>query len=220
MLYLRIALLVLAGVLVLVAVRAAWKALAGRVEGADTLYNVGRQQATVARRVAWLRSAVFLALAMVLVLTVAFLPDSAEPDPIPTPTSTAAATTAPATATATAQPPTPTATATDTATPLPAEPTPAPSATPEPTPSATPTITPTVVPTARVNSIGGLYLRDVPGGSAEIELLPDGTVLELLDGTQEAGDFTWQRVRAPSGNEGWVALPFITFPDAAPPPEP
>jgi hypothetical protein len=67
------------------------------------------------------------------------------------------------------------------------------------------------VPTAIVDSEVGLYLRDAPGGTEEVELLPNGTVLILLDGQETVDGEEWQEVRAPSGNEGWVAVAFIEY---------
>ncbi len=86
-----------------------------------------------------------------------------------------------------------------------------------PTPSQTPTPqTPTAtftpdVDTAVVNSPNGLWLREAPGGTQEVELIPDGTVLTLLPGRETVDDLEWQQVRTPAGNEGWVAVDFIIY---------
>jgi hypothetical protein len=87
--------------------------------------------------------------------------------------------------------------------------TPTPSITPTP-PMPTPTFTPDV-DTAVVNSPNGLWLREAPGGTQEIELIPDGTVLVLLPGLETVDGTEWQEVRTPAGNEGWVAVDFIIY---------
>jgi hypothetical protein len=80
-----------------------------------------------------------------------------------------------------------------------------------PAATATATITPTPEPSAIVTAPAGLYLRDVPGGTAELELLGEGTVLVLLPGRQTVDDLDWQEVRTPSGLEGWVAADFLDY---------
>jgi hypothetical protein len=84
-----------------------------------------------------------------------------------------------------------------------------PTQTPEPTPTQTSTPKP---PTVIVNSPNGLYLRDVAGGTAEVELIADGTELVLLEGRATARNFEWQQVQTPLGNVGWVAIDFLIFP--------
>jgi hypothetical protein len=88
-----------------------------------------------------------------------------------------------------------------------------------PTTTATPDIeVPTVTPTpvicrAIVDGTGGngLTLRDVPGGS-ELAILPDGSVLTVLeDEPAESGGFSWRKVRLVGGDEGWVAADFLTI---------
>lgn len=87
--------------------------------------------------------------------------------------------------------------------------TPTPSITPTP-PTPTPTNTPDV-DTAVVNSPNGLWLRETPGGTQEVELIPHGTVLTLLPGLETIDGTEWQQVRTPAGNEGWVAVDFIIY---------
>jgi hypothetical protein len=67
------------------------------------------------------------------------------------------------------------------------------------------------VDTAVVNSPNGLWLREAPGGTQEVELIPDGTVLILLPGLETVDGTEWQQVRTPAGNEGWVAVEFIIY---------
>lgn len=56
----------------------------------------------------------------------------------------------------------------------------------------------------------GLTLRDNPGGD-EITVLPDGSVLTILeDAPVESGGFEWRKVRVVGGEEGWVAADFLT----------
>lgn len=56
----------------------------------------------------------------------------------------------------------------------------------------------------------GLTLRVNPGGE-EIAVLPDGSVLTVLDDAPaESGGFSWRKVRVVGGEEGWVAEDFLT----------
>jgi hypothetical protein len=92
-----------------------------------------------------------------------------------------------------------------------------------PTPTITPTIDPSI-PTPTVTPVicraivegtagGGLTLRDTPGGE-EITILPDGTILVLLDTEPaQANDFTWRNVRTVAREEGWVVEDFLTIGD-------
>lgn len=103
-------------------------------------------------------------------------------------------------------------------------PTPIASSTPEDTPTTvkpTATMTITLPATATVNSEVGLYLREAPGGTQELELLPHQAVLVLLPGREFAADGSeWQQVRTAAGNEGWVAVQFIIYYDGTPGAEP
>ena len=82
------------------------------------------------------------------------------------------------------------------------------SLTPAPTATATPTVCRAVVEGSGGN---GIYLRDGPQG-AEIVILQEGTLLTVLeDEPVQAGDFTWRKVRAIGGEEGWVADAFLTI---------
>jgi hypothetical protein len=78
----------------------------------------------------------------------------------------------------------------------------------EPTATATPVICRAIVEGTSGN---GLTLRDVPGGE-EITILPDGSVLTVLeDEPVESGGFKWRKVRLVGGDEGWVADDFLTI---------
>lgn len=81
------------------------------------------------------------------------------------------------------------------------------STTPQPTETATPEVCRGVVEGTGGN---GLTMRDAPQG-AEIIILPDGTLLTVLDDTPvEAGGWVWRKVRAVGGDEGWVVEDFLT----------
>jgi len=95
-----------------------------------------------------------------------------------------------------------------TATLTPAEPTESPAPT-EPAPQ-----------TAIVRAFGGVWLRDAPNGGT-IGVLPEESVVEVLEEREQAGNFEWQRIRVISappggealvGQEGWVALEFLETP--------
>ena len=76
-----------------------------------------------------------------------------------------------------------------------------------PTPTATPVVCRAIVDGTSGN---GLTLRDVPGGE-ELAILPDGSVLTVLeDEALESGGLTWRKVRLVGGDEGWVAEDFLT----------
>jgi SH3-like domain-containing protein len=64
---------------------------------------------------------------------------------------------------------------------------------------------------AVVNSPNGLWLREAPGGSQQVELIAHETTLELLPDRQTVDDLEWQQVRTPAGNEGWVAAEFLIY---------
>lgn len=82
------------------------------------------------------------------------------------------------------------------------------SLTPQPTATATPTVCRAVVEGTGGN---GLYLRAEPQGE-ELVLLSDGTLLTVLeDAPIDAGGFTWRKVRAVGGEEGWAAEQFLTI---------
>jgi uncharacterized protein YgiM (DUF1202 family) len=57
---------------------------------------------------------------------------------------------------------------------------------------------------------GTLNLRGEPGLDAEIlDTLPDGTVLEVTDGPEDADDYTWFEVSSDDFDTGWVAADFL-----------
>ena len=80
-----------------------------------------------------------------------------------------------------------------------------------PQPELLPTIA-TEANTAVVASVNGLWLRSDPDpDSDQLELLLDETLLFVLRGREPAGEPEWQKVRAPSGSEGWVFIEFIVY---------
>lgn len=69
-------------------------------------------------------------------------------------------------------------------------------------------------PGARVVVTGtagaGLLLRAEPGRQASvIANAREGTILTVLDGPQEAGGYTWWKLRTPAGQEGWGAANWL-----------
>lgn len=87
---------------------------------------------------------------------------------------------------------------------------PVPSRTPRPTQTPLPTDTPVII-TAIVASPNGLWLRESPGGSQQLELIPDGARLVVLEGLETVDNLDWQRVETQAGNIGWVAVEFIVY---------
>lgn len=201
--------LVVASLLVLGGILSGVAALRARARMANAPYGVGRQRLRQSMQINAIRTAALIVLALILfsVYGLRARPDellSTEPEPAFTPPPDATATLAAEEATAvpdTATPTVPPATATTTPT--------APAATATSPPTEIPTITPTSEPTAVVTSEVGLYLREAPGGTEELELLPVGTTLVLLDGQETVDGGEWREVRAPSGAEGWVAVEFL-----------
>lgn len=203
-------LLILAGVLALAAVVSAVAGLGLRSRIASSPYGVGRQEHRRTMQVTFIRALVFALLALIFfagygLSARAGSSDMAGPGIDPTQAATPAVPTLDATGTAEALP-------TATATSSPAVPTAtAASATATPEATATATVTPTPEPSAIVTAPAGIYLRDVPGGTAELELIVEGTVLVLLPGQETVDDLDWQEVRSPSGLEGWVAADFLDY---------
>lgn len=210
--WLNLIILALAALSMLAALVSLVNALLRRNAMTNEPYGVGRQESRRAMLVAFIRAGVLAVFALILfgVYGLSARPDdlvSTEPQATfeSTATESAASGTAAATATPTSEP-TPTA---RTVTLPPAITSAAPTNTPAPT--AIPTMTPTPVPSAVVNSEVGLYLRPEPGSTVELELLDNGDILELLEGRETVDDVEWQQVRSVSGNEGWVAVEFITY---------
>jgi hypothetical protein len=199
---------VLGGIAILVALFFIGRAFARRSQGQSQPYSVGRQVLRRSMQIDFIRG-MAAALVGLLLFTVSGLGDvmgtavsqpetertpvvEMQPESEATPTATTTIHTATPTLTATPTVSEPTATPTDI---------PSPTATPEPVPE-----------TAVVQSGVGVWLRSNPSSDAEqLEWLLDGTVLTLLPGYQAGDEFEWQEVRAPSGQEGWVAVEFIIY---------
>ncbi len=58
--------------------------------------------------------------------------------------------------------------------------------------------------------VAGLLLRPGPAqDGAPVATLPDGMQVEQIGEDVAGGDFVWRQVRAPDGQEGWVAVDFL-----------
>jgi hypothetical protein len=198
--------LALAGICILAALAFFVRGIQARLGGSEQLYGVARQEARRGMLVSFMRGFLLLIVGLILlgVYGLTTRPEVTEEAQPPTRTVTA---TSPAEATMTAAiSTTPTSTRVVGISPT----SPLASQTPAPTETSPPTETP-VVATALVNSPNGLWLRESPGGTQEVELIPDGSVLVLLPGREFADDSEWQQVRTAAGNEGWVAVDFIIY---------
>ncbi len=179
----------------------AYKALTERSRSSRKAYNVGRQQSHKAARVNLIRSAAFLALALVLLMI--FLvglatPVELAPQATPTLPPTAVLPTIATTDTPEVAP---------TAEPTATSPVPTPTATASPTPTSTPE-----PPSATVSSGVGVWLRSAPGTDTEqLEWLLDDTVLLVLPGRETVEGIEWQQVRTATGVEGWVAAEYLVI---------
>jgi hypothetical protein len=81
-----------------------------------------------------------------------------------------------------------------------------PTVTPEPPPPP-----PESLPVFEVYNTGGqgLFLRNEPDGNV-VATLPDGSRVEQVDEEEQVGtDYVWRKIRAPDGQEGWVAVDFL-----------
>lgn len=178
-------------------------------------YNVGQQDVRRAMQVDIMRAGLFLVIALILLGAIGFSFSSApESEPAAEAAPDATNTAVPPTATINIPPTTAPQTAVPTqpivTEPPPAQPTEVPA---QEEPTAVPTITPLPAPqTAVVTSEVGVWLRGSPGTTGEqLEWLLNNTELILLTGIETADELEWQQVRAPSGNEGWVASMYITY---------
>lgn len=80
----------------------------------------------------------------------------------------------------------------------------------EPTSGATTPVTPptqiTVGGYVKVVAPAGLSLRQSVGTTgALIEIMDTGAVLQVVEGPQQSGDYTWWKLRKADGTEGWSA---------------
>ncbi len=102
---------------------------------------------------------------------------------------------------------------------------PPPTRTPQPTPTMTSTPKPTPSPTPGVMAIGafvqvtsagpqGLSFRKEPSLQGErIKDLPEGTVLRVVDGPQQADGIKWWKLQAKdnANDVGWAAGDYLTL---------
>lgn len=194
---------ILAALFIVAAVLFFARGLLARGGVSETAYGVERQEARHDMLVAFARAVVMAILALILLAVFGLSPrPTSAPAVTETPVSTS-----PAALTATASP-TATATQLPDVGPSPTSPLPTPTEAPLVTPEPSPTVAPA---TAAVNSPNGLWLREAPGGSQEVELVPDGTILTLLPGVEEVDGVSWQQILTPAGNEGWVSADFIVY---------
>lgn len=198
---LNIVILVAAGLFAAVALVSLLQGLMLRGTVTRSPYGVGRQERRRSMQVAFLRSAAFAVIGLILfgVYGLSARPDdmlATEPQAEFTPLAMATATSLLATATPTTLPASPTATATATVV----------AATPTGTATSIPTVSATPPPTALVSAPAGVYLRETPSAEGTlIEHLLEGTVLILLPGEEMVDDVLWREVRDPDGQEGWIA---------------
>ena len=101
-------------------------------------------------------------------------------------------------------------------------PTPLPTSVPSATLSPTPTIEPTpayAVIDADPN-YGGAKVRTEPGGGTQVDILINGTIVQVLPEIQNVGTETWVRIRTLNNIEGWVLQTVLTATTLTPPPTP
>ena len=204
----NVVILSLAGICALAALFFLVRGIRARLSRTQQPYGVAQQEARHDMQVNLLRAGFMLIITLILLGIYGLVSGERGQDASPPPTPEVAATaatraTAEGTPEGTLAPPS--------ATPTPSHTVLAATVTPTATATAEATSAPTVA-VAVVNSPNGLWLREAPGGTQELELIAHQTKLELLPGRQTAEDLEWQQVRTPNGNEGWVASDFLSFP--------
>jgi hypothetical protein len=158
--------------------------------------------------VSFARSTVLLLIAFIIFAIYGLVPRDSESEPVATATwESAASPTLVSSDTPVPSPTTPPTMAAESA----ASETPDEPVTREVEPTFTPAST-LQAKTALVNSFNGLWLRSEPDPEGEsLELIPNETVLIVLQEEEPGGQPEWQRVRSPSGLEGWVFIEFIIY---------
>lgn len=204
----NIVVLSLTGICALATLFFALRGLQGRFAQSRHPYGVARQETRHDMQVNFLRAGFMLIITLILLGIYGLIPTEGTVENTATPSSTAPATqgvTATAIEETIASPSSTSSSPTSSATDL--------TATLTPTPRVTLTagVTPTVS-AAIVNSPNGLWLREEPGGTQEVELIAHETELALLTGRETVDDLDWQQVRTAAGNEGWVAAEFLIYP--------
>jgi hypothetical protein len=89
-------------------------------------------------------------------------------------------------------------------------PIPLPTATPTPKPTPTPSVPTEIAVGGYVKVVGAeadaLSYRSGPGlNYARLTIVKDGTILEVLEGPEEADGYTWWRLEDEDGFIGWAA---------------
>lgn len=56
----------------------------------------------------------------------------------------------------------------------------------------------------------GVYLRQAPGSNDKLKVWPDDTPMVVVGPSQPVGGSTWQNVRDPDGDVGWIPSPYLT----------
>ncbi|HSJ57169.1 MAG TPA: SH3 domain-containing protein [Anaerolineae bacterium] len=144
--------------------------------------------------------AIIIALCAGLILVVQAIRGGGDETPTPAPTATRAAI-----PTFTPQPVAPTSQTPPTATVV------LPVSTPEGT-AAPAEIGPGALVVVQGTQGSGLNLRTEPGTGAQVVInVREGTVLTVIEGPEEADGYTWWRMRAPGGEEGWGAANWIAL---------
>lgn len=188
-----------------------FRALGQKRRIARQVYSVGQVEMRRAMKIGFLRAIIIAVVGAVLLVAWSILLSvnatapimSAEETPVPSPEFAATPTITPS-LTPTEPRPSPSPTLDLLTTPTSTE-----TAVPSPTSTITPTPEPT---TATVSSGVGVWLRATPSTDGEqLEWVLDGTLVILLPGQETGEEFTWQQVRTPAGNEGWVAVPFLVY---------
>jgi hypothetical protein len=203
-----IVVLSLAGVCALVALFFLVRGIQARLSRSQHPYGVGQQETRHDMQVNLLRAGFMLIITLILLGIYGLIPGEGTDDGASTPTSEIVATAA---TTATAEDAIESTMTLPPATPAPSQTILATTVTPTATATMEATSTPTVAMVV-VNSPNGLWLREAPGGTQEVELIAHEAELELLPGRQTLEDLEWQQVRTRNGNEGWVAVDFLIFP--------
>jgi len=101
----------------------------------------------------------------------------------------------------------------------------APPVTPTPGISPTSVFTPTLEPTRSYAVIaasvgGGALVRAQPGVGAQVTILMNGYMVEVLPQVQNVGGYNWTRIRTADGTEGWVLQSVLQAATPSPSPTP
>jgi SH3-like domain-containing protein len=67
---------------------------------------------------------------------------------------------------------------------------------------------------------GGAKVRTEPGGGTQVDILINGTIVQVLPEIQNVGTETWVRIRTLNNIEGWVLQTVLTATTLTPPPTP